>query len=222
MFDEPKELTLIDALRRFLPLCIKHLKLKTLPKIQLCRDLHATNVPTFGQFQNGDKLIRIDVENRHPVDILRTLAHELVHYGQNERGELDSESWHTGSDAENEANAEAGVIMRMFNTEYPEYLKLKPVVLPDQIDEKWSEKYKSSIDCNNPKGFSQRAHCQGRKKTDENFADGRNPGRKGLAKRSGVDCEQSVTKLRDIAKHSSGERQRMAHWCANMKSGKNK
>lgn len=34
------------------------------------------------------------------------------------------------------------------------------------IDEKWSEKYKKSIDCNNPKGFSQRAHCQGRKKRD--------------------------------------------------------
>ena len=30
--------------------------------------------------------------------------------------------------------------------------------------EGWSEKYKKSIDCNNPKGFSQRAHCQGRKK----------------------------------------------------------
>lgn len=29
--------------------------------------------------------------------------------------------------------------------------------------EKWSEKYKQSIDCDNPKGFSQRAHCQGRK-----------------------------------------------------------
>ena len=28
----------------------------------------------------------------------------------------------------------------------------------------WSDKYKKSIDCNNPKGFSQRAHCQGRKK----------------------------------------------------------
>ena len=28
----------------------------------------------------------------------------------------------------------------------------------------WSQKYKNSIDCNNPKGFSQRAHCQGRKK----------------------------------------------------------
>jgi len=37
------------------------------------------------------------------------------------------------------------------------------------IDEKWSEKYKRSIDCNNPKGFSQKAHCQGRKKNEEVF-----------------------------------------------------
>lgn len=56
----------------------------------------------------------------------------------------------------------------------------------------------------------------------ENFADGKKPGRKGLAKRKGVNCKQSVSKLRKIAKNSSGERQRMAHWCANMKSGKNK
>jgi hypothetical protein len=34
----------------------------------------------------------------------------------------------------------------------------------DEIDENWSQKYKRSIDCNNPKGFSQKAHCQGRKK----------------------------------------------------------
>jgi hypothetical protein len=34
------------------------------------------------------------------------------------------------------------------------------------INEKWSKKYKRSIDCNNPKGFSQRAHCQGRKKIE--------------------------------------------------------
>ena len=38
----------------------------------------------------------------------------------------------------------------------------------EEIDEKWSEKYKKSIDCSNPKGFSQRAHCQGRKKKSEN------------------------------------------------------
>jgi len=33
-----------------------------------------------------------------------------------------------------------------------------------QLKEKWSAKYKKSIDCTNPKGFSQKAHCDGRKK----------------------------------------------------------
>jgi len=34
------------------------------------------------------------------------------------------------------------------------------------LDEKWSQKYKKSINCSNPKGFSQKAHCQGRKKNE--------------------------------------------------------
>ena len=33
-------------------------------------------------------------------------------------------------------------------------------------NEEWSDKYKSSIDCNNPKGFSQKAHCAGKKKNE--------------------------------------------------------
>ena len=33
----------------------------------------------------------------------------------------------------------------------------------------WSDKYKKSIDCNNPKGFSQKAHCAGRKIRKENM-----------------------------------------------------
>ena len=37
-------------------------------------------------------------------------------------------------------------------------------VTDGELGEKWSEKYKKSIDCSNPKGFSQRAHCQGIKK----------------------------------------------------------
>jgi cytidylate kinase len=39
------------------------------------------------------------------------------------------------------------------------------------ITEAWSEKYKRSINCSNPKGFSQRAHCQGKKKTNEEQLD---------------------------------------------------
>jgi hypothetical protein len=56
----------------------------------------------------------------------------------------------------------------------------------------------------------------------ENFADGKNPGRKGLAKRSGVNTKASVSDLRKTAKHSTGEKARMAHWLANMKAGKAK
>ena len=56
----------------------------------------------------------------------------------------------------------------------------------------------------------------------ENFSDGKNPGRKGLAKRSGVNTKASVSSLRKTAKHSTGEKARMAHWLANMKSGRAK
>ena len=37
------------------------------------------------------------------------------------------------------------------------------------LTEAWSKKYKSSINCSNPKGFSQKAHCAGRKKTNEDL-----------------------------------------------------
>lgn len=42
--------------------------------------------------------------------------------------------------------------------------------LTDIVNEKWSEKYKRSIDCSNPQGFSQRAHCQGREKNEGLFS----------------------------------------------------
>jgi hypothetical protein len=37
-------------------------------------------------------------------------------------------------------------------------------LVEDYIEERWSQKYKRSINCAAPKGFSQKAHCQGRKK----------------------------------------------------------
>jgi 5'(3')-deoxyribonucleotidase len=56
----------------------------------------------------------------------------------------------------------------------------------------------------------------------ENFADGKKKGksRPGRVKRSGASCNGSVTELRKKAKKASGERAKMYHWCANMKSGR--
>ena len=163
LFEElegPPEPTLIDALRDFLPIAVKHLKIKKLPKIKLLGDVETEHLPSFGKFSNEDRTVHVDVQNRHPNDVLRTLAHELTHYAQGEQDRLDADSWQTGSTIEDEANAEAGVIMREFNQQFPQYMELKPIILP----EAWSQKYKKSINCSNPKGFSQRAHCQGRKK----------------------------------------------------------
>ncbi len=59
---------------------------------------------------------------------------------------------------------------------------------------------------------------------NENFADGKVKGksRPGRVKRSGASCNGSVTDLRKRAKNASGEKAKMYHWCANMKSGRNK
>jgi hypothetical protein len=40
----------------------------------------------------------------------------------------------------------------------------------EDVTEKWTEKYKKSIDCSKPKGFSQKAHCDGRKKKGKSEA----------------------------------------------------
>ena len=47
-------------------------------------------------------------------------------------------------------------------------------VKEEEMEEDWSQKYKSSIDCNNPKGFSQKAHCAGKKKDESVNEDLRN------------------------------------------------
>jgi hypothetical protein len=127
---EHRDHVFLRALRDFLPVAVKVLGLKQIPKITLKKELHNTNVPTFGRFTNKEKVVYCVINNRHPNDILRTLAHELAHYQQGEEHELGSGSWHTGSPVENDAHVKAGIIMRHFNSEFPEYLSAAPIILP--------------------------------------------------------------------------------------------
>ena len=69
---------------------------------------------TFGTFNPDNDKIWLYVGNRNMADILRTLAHELVHRKQAEDGRLNITSGETGSDIENEANAQAGILLRNF------------------------------------------------------------------------------------------------------------
>jgi 8-oxo-dGTP pyrophosphatase MutT (NUDIX family) len=110
----------LSVMRDLLPIAVRVLKLKSLPKIKLLGSSNE-NKPTFGYFDQDQYVISLAVQDRHPVDIARTFCHELVHYRQHITQGLDQNSGDTGSREENQANAHAGVIMRLFNQRYPEY-----------------------------------------------------------------------------------------------------
>jgi Zn-dependent peptidase ImmA (M78 family) len=128
-FNEFKEgqPNLMAALENFLPVAMKELGIDKLPKIKLEKIVEDPVQPTFGRFVDNEETIYLGVANRHLLDILRTLAHELVHFKQHLNGQLDDYSGETGSSEENEAHVVAGIIMRHFNKAHPNYFKDKPL-----------------------------------------------------------------------------------------------
>jgi len=123
---ESKE-TFVDMFKKFLPLAMEILEIDRLPKMNFESDIEAGGQPSFGMYVNDEKTLHVAILNRHPVDILRTVAHELVHFKQDIRNELNDESGTTGSPEENQAHEIAGVIMRHFNKRHPEFLRSQPI-----------------------------------------------------------------------------------------------
>jgi hypothetical protein len=119
----------VEMFEKFLPIAMQHIGLTSLPEIKFQARMHDDEQPTFGKYVSGDHVLHVSLLNRHPNDILRTLAHELVHYRQDTEHTLQQDSGSTGSPAENEANALAGVVMRHFNKQYPEYLSSSPITI---------------------------------------------------------------------------------------------
>jgi hypothetical protein len=78
---------------------------------------------TFG-LMYPDKIV-ISIVNRHPIDILRTVAHEYIHHKQQSEGK--KLNGNAGSASENEANAKAGEILRKYGSIHPELFDLIPV-----------------------------------------------------------------------------------------------
>ena len=99
----------------FVKFCKEQLDLKSSPPIKFVSDTEDT---TFGYFDNDTKGIVIQNTGRHQMDVMRTVAHELVHYKQDQvyDRELNGED---GSPDENQANALAGVILRRWGQKNP-------------------------------------------------------------------------------------------------------
>jgi len=107
----------------FVRFAAEDLELTSLPKFDFRFDnSKSLQHQSFGGYQPGGEHITITVKNRHIMDVCRTLAHELVHYSQDLKKELeDDAAGATGSPQENEANAKAAVIMRNWGKRNPNY-----------------------------------------------------------------------------------------------------
>ena len=136
----------------FIKFAAKNLGMQNLPgSLTLSYDnKQAQDKRTFGFFDPNNKKIWIYVKNRNMADILRTLAHELVHRKQEEDGRLDIKSGETGSPIEDEANATAGVLLRNFgkiNNSIYEGLKKKPInELDFNLNKSYDWEFKGGID----------------------------------------------------------------------------
>ena len=117
----------VDMFKKFLPIAIEVLEIQGLPKFVFEPTLETGDQPSFGMYSPDERTLYVALANRHPVDILRTIAHELVHFRQDQRDELNSRSGETGSPQENQAHELAGVTLRVFNRQYPEFLKSSPL-----------------------------------------------------------------------------------------------
>jgi hypothetical protein len=108
-------------LHEFVRFAAKDLELESLPKFDFMFDTkRSLENKSFGGYAPGAEHITITVKNRHVMDVCRTLAHELVHYSQDLKSELeDDDAGATGSPQENEANARAAVIMRNWGKLHP-------------------------------------------------------------------------------------------------------
>jgi hypothetical protein len=75
---------------------------------------------TFGRYNDGTNELEVGIGGRHIMDVLRTVAHELVHQKQNQDNTVPADAGEDGSEYENEANAQAGVLMRQYGKLHPE------------------------------------------------------------------------------------------------------
>ena len=105
----------------FVSFAADKLGIATMPKVRYKNSEDDYN--SFAAYNPSKHELSVSTKNRHPMDIFRSVAHELVHHKQKEEDRIGKDvaaEGSTGSDIENEANAKAGIIMRQFAKAHPD------------------------------------------------------------------------------------------------------
>lgn len=113
-----------QKLTEFVKFVKKELDLKSVPTISIQNGRGELKTTANYDYTKENKIIKVNGKNRALVDIMRSVAHELVHHKQYEQGRLKVKPPDIGGEIEDEANAKAGQYIKMFskddNTIYDE------------------------------------------------------------------------------------------------------
>lgn len=105
-----------ESLKEFTKFVKEQLGIKKMPTISIQNGRKELKTTASYDYTKENKIVKINGKNRALVDIMRSLAHELVHHKQWEEGRIkDSKiDGADGSEIENEAHALAGLYIRKF------------------------------------------------------------------------------------------------------------
>ena len=113
-------------LENFVDLVVKELGIENEVNIDYTEDKSKVDTTAVYRYEDGENA---DIENaevtvytkeRALQDIMRSVAHELVHHHQNEEGELKGKIQNVGGPIEDEANAVAGELLKKYGLQHPE------------------------------------------------------------------------------------------------------
>jgi Zn-dependent peptidase ImmA (M78 family) len=104
-----------DKVTEFVKFVKKELDLNECPSVVLQNGRGRLKTTAHYDYSKENKVIRINAKNRALVDILRSIAHEMVHHKQFEQGRLKVKPPDIGGEIEDEANAKAGQFIKMFS-----------------------------------------------------------------------------------------------------------
>lgn len=106
-----------DKLKDFVIFAKNHLGLKSAPKVVVQNGRKDLKTTANYDYTKDEKIIKVNAKNRMLVDVMRSVAHELVHHKQYEDGRLGVKPPDIGGEIEDEANAKAGQFIKMFAKE---------------------------------------------------------------------------------------------------------
>jgi len=112
-----------DELRDFVKWTCDKLKIKKMPRLEFQDSKESGDQKKTAHFDMQDGMIWIYTGNRNLADIMRSVAHELTHYKQDEKGQVTPDQSYPGSPIEQQADAVAGYLMKLYMDKDPGVLE---------------------------------------------------------------------------------------------------